>query len=31
VVPRLAPDDEDSRRLVEELSRRTQPKPPRNF
>jgi curved DNA-binding protein len=31
VVPKLAPDDEENRKLVEELARRTQPKSPRQF
>jgi DnaJ-class molecular chaperone len=31
VVPKFAPDDQESRRLVEELAKRTQPIPPRRF
>ncbi len=31
VVPKIAPDDQESRRLVEELAKRTQPTPPRRF
>jgi DnaJ-class molecular chaperone len=31
VVPKLAPDDQETRRLVEELAKRTQATPPRKF